>query len=414
MTRSKSFSYKLFLVAALALTGFVLQGCDSDSGNGGSTPADGAKSDLDPSSSSTPAASNVLFSDANSVFADGPVTRLDGADVDGDDLVDLALIERSGPSVWLNEGYGSFSTRTRVPSPPEEVTDLALGDLDGDEDPDLVLVSFEEFVLDTAATGAPVRVLLNDGTGGFRDSGQRIGKNHTHSVALGDMNGDGALDIITGNRGPNRVYLNDRRGRFQNAADSLGGSDTSAMLLADLDGDRIVDIVAGNSGRRLTQGILSFEPDRVWFGRGTPPSLFPNSWFFSNQALGNDETTALAVLDIDGDGSPDLVAATRGPNRVYLNDGTGRMEPAGAFPGSRSTNALAVCDLDGDGDEDLVEGTDEEVLVWLNRGSGTFELSATFNEAAYSLLLVDLDRDLDPDLVVGSEAGVLIHFNISE
>ncbi|NIS75166.1 MAG: VCBS repeat-containing protein, partial [Deltaproteobacteria bacterium] len=75
----------------------------------------------------------------------------------------------------------------------------ALGDVEGDGDLDII----------EGNSGQPNRVWLNDGTGTFADSGQLLGSSDTTSVALGDLDGDGDLDIVEGNFGqPNRIWLN--------------------------------------------------------------------------------------------------------------------------------------------------------------------------------------------------------------
>ncbi|NIS73975.1 MAG: VCBS repeat-containing protein, partial [Deltaproteobacteria bacterium] len=60
----------------------------------------------------------------------------------------------------------------------------------------------------------------------------------TSSIALGDVEGDGDIDIMEGNSvQPNRVWLNDGTGTFTDSGQGLGSSDTTSVALGDLDGD---------------------------------------------------------------------------------------------------------------------------------------------------------------------------------
>ena len=79
---------------------------------------------------------------------------------------------------------------------------VALGDVDGDGDNDLVFGN---------AWDLQNRLYLNDGTGTFTDATaarMRLVSDDTEAVALGDVDGDGDPDLVSGNRGQNRLYLN--------------------------------------------------------------------------------------------------------------------------------------------------------------------------------------------------------------
>jgi hypothetical protein len=76
-------------------------------------------------------------------------------------------------------------------------------------------------------------------------------------VALGDLNGDGFLDAVVGNRGPDEIWLNDGQGNFTLDEQTLGSEATRFVFLADLSGDGHLDIFIGDDTR-----------GQVWFNDG--------------------------------------------------------------------------------------------------------------------------------------------------
>src|SRR5690606_31740534 len=213
-----------------------------------------------------------------------------------------------------NDGTGTFTdaTATHMPAESHPTTAVALGDVDGDGDLDLILGIAEP-------TGGQSRLDLDEGTGRLpRATATRVppGIYTTSSLALGDVDGDLDLDLVVGNQSQrSRLYLNNGTGRFSDATAArmpVAYDATNCLLLGDLDGDGDLDLVLGNDG-----------PNRLYLNDGTgtftdgPAARVPVAY---------DWTQSLALGDVDGDGDLDLLIGNGdayAQSLLFLNDGTG-------------------------------------------------------------------------------------------
>ena len=225
----------------------------------------------------------------------GQFCRTALGDVDADGDLDVALsIWQSQISIYLNDGNGTFSTPTDI-STSGWTRDLEFGDVDNDDDLDLIVVG-----------DSPDYVFINDGTGTFTPQSFVWRQDSTRSVALGDVDGDDDLDIIAGENSlnPIEVYLNDGHGDFAQTLTIGSASDvTSDIAWADLDNDGDLDIVAGNLN----------QPNIVYFND-------PGPTFTRNEFLDTGRTSSVTFGDIDKDGDPDLAVGYDGEqNVIYLN-----------------------------------------------------------------------------------------------
>lgn len=169
-------------------------------------------------------------------------------DLDNDGDTDIFLkMDDVGYSVLLNDGTGNFSTRWQYSDTSATFDErcVELADFDGDQDLDAFIINRGE------VNGLPAKVFLNDGTGQFTDTGQRLGSFKWSWIESADVDNDNDSDIVISVfQGQMQVWLNDGSGYFTDSGLRLGGNNLyRGMDLGDLDKDGDVDIFVGYFGQ---------------------------------------------------------------------------------------------------------------------------------------------------------------------
>ena len=376
----------------------------------------------------------------NRVLAQGAGVAL--GDVDGDGLVDVLLARTEGcNALYRNLGGWRFEDVTRsagVGACDRYSTGVALADIEGDGDLDLVLL----------ATGGPNAIFVNDGRGRFterRDLGlDPSGKGGT-TIAMADVDGDSRLDMYVANykaysvddslppehRDVREMVRQVGPGRVEIAPQLR--NDYKLVMRPDMGGLRVTtrgatDDFYLNRGGRFQRVVLTSEHFRD--AQGNALAEEPESF-----ALG------AKLVDLTGDGAPELYVANdfEDPDLLWLNDGHGffHLAPWTAQRQlSNSTMGVDVADVNGDGLPDLFEvdmlGNDSRQLktqipthtafpkrpgdletqlqqqrntLFVNRGDGTFaeaSLYAGVQASGWSWSTMFLDVDLDgwPDILI--------------
>jgi hypothetical protein len=240
--------------------------------------------------------------------------------------------------IWLNDGSGYFEQNGDL-EVGSGTHAFAIGDLDGDGDPDLMVVGSRQN-----------SVWLNLGDGKFEDTNQVLNAGIDSAIALGDLDGDGDLDALSGGwDGLPSVWINDGSGLMEKVEQGFSEPDLHihGLALGDLDNDTDLDAFL----------VTAYGKDhQIWINNGMGEFSIQGS---VPGPLGHD----IALGDLDGDGNLDAVSAhgykSYGNTRIWLNDGLGQFTQQEPILGSDFTAAVVLGDLDQDGDLDIFSAVND-------------------------------------------------------
>ena len=339
-------------------------------------------------------------------------------DGDGDDdvLIPGGYDDGSQPGagvILVNNGDFAFTVapgdRPRGVHPRE----VLMADFDGDGNNDF-------FIADHGYDAPPFpgwhNQLLLWTADGYLDATDRLPADptgFTHNAAVGDIDGDGDVDILVANRGGDWIdgpyfLMNDGGGRFAAETDRLPDSVNEesirwpwAVQLADLDGDGHLDLIAGASGV-ADEHLVGDKSFVVWGSlagayRDEDVTLLATPGFVA--AYGGGEVISTAVHDFNADGRPDILlggyddGSTRrgGPpwrglqmlvnrgGRVFVDETRRRFGQSAWLAGEGWHVEHRFFDFNGDGTVDILpqgvsvnQGARANVLAWLNEGTGYY------------------------------------------
>lgn len=323
-------------------------------------------------------------------------------DFNGDGIPDFAAGSGGMPSnnvsIYLGNGDGTFRAANSYDAAPlNGLQSLAVGDFNADGASDIAVSGL-----------SGITILLGNGDGAFRAGQSYSAGTYPISVAVGDFNRDGRLDVVVCDVSSDAVtvLLGNGDGSFRAAQDYLLGLNPSSVVTGDFNGDGIPD---------LAVAIPFPGTVNILLGKGDGTFQAPST-FAAGGGVG-----ALAVADFNGDGKLDIATANLDTSpdrfhpgiiesdvRIFLGNGDGTFQAAGAFAAGVGPISLAVGDFNGDGVPDLAvadqgfQTPGNTLSILLGNGDGTFAVPQTYavGNLPRSVVVGDFNRDGHLDVVV--------------
>ncbi|QDU83204.1 FG-GAP repeat protein [Planctomycetes bacterium Pla163] len=314
-------------------------------------------------------------------------TSLAVGNLDGRSELDLAVLwadnlpELSGVVAVFGHA-DELGVPVEIGGPQFEGKVGAAGDVDGD--------GFDELVVATDSNA----VVTFDGGGSFdlvatssRDVGMLLSK-----MLLEDVNGDGRLDVVA--LGPVEsdvllVLIGRGNGTFLPPVFRSTGDRPEGLGIGDLDGDGHLDIATGNNN---SNDISLFLGDGT--GVFSDPQLIPFA----------ENVKKFTVVDLTGDGVAEVLTAGPQPDLLRVwNWSSSGMVLANSYPVPSLSNRIVATDVDFDGDVDVIVQARVEVVVFENLGGGALTAVGSLIDTSYpfnDVMVEDLDGDGVQDLIV--------------
>jgi hypothetical protein len=268
------------------------------------------------------------------------------SDVNKDGKMDIAIADHcKGVYVYLGDGAGHWKLSSSG-LPTIGCEDVAIGDFNNDGCPDLVVVAAQE---------EGVRAFQGDCKGTWREHSEGLPPTEWgNAVAVGDIDGDGNADIAAAYALGPRVWLGNGKGSFKETSEGLPAPDVHGLYmfgiaLGDINGDGKLDIAVSSA----IPGIEVF----LWDN---------GKWKASNNGLPPMNALGVALGDLNNDGKMDLVVAGKtnleeigGVYGVFpfLGDGQGnwKLDDTTGLPttGRERTWGAGLADVNRDGVLDI-------------------------------------------------------------
>jgi hypothetical protein len=316
-----------------------------------------------------------------------------------------------------------------LPLTAEWTNRVEVADINYDGLPDILMANGGDY--SSPGTAEPLRIFLNRGPNNrFEEVTNLIKGNrtfHARVVKVQDINQDGFNDIIIGTtyEAKNELFLGTEDGSFLNATsthlpDEL--TNTGDLELGDVNGDGALDIVLaewGSGDAMNNEGGVTM----LWLNDGT--GHFTNVTQARMPSIKIEFSWDLELFDYDNDFDLDIAISCKrcGTSRIYVNDGQGNFEDKRLLPAYTNNYDFEIMDLNGDGYLDLVTINDGDIVngqswsrkehIFLNDSARRFidatsilwPDSSNIGEDDNNIIITDFDNDGDSDFIISSLSG---------
>ncbi|MBK7981841.1 MAG: T9SS type A sorting domain-containing protein [Ignavibacteriae bacterium] len=328
-------------------------------------------------------------------------SQLSVGDLDGDEDIDLVFPENGnvdGDLSWFENIDGKLY-RHYLYNEILAVRDPKIGDIDQDGDLDIV-VSAGDGAINSAFSENEIVLYENQGNDNYIE--HRVDDNigFPYNIELADIDGDNNLDIVSTAHDDNSLYWYKKVGiTWVRNTIEANGNQPLGCKIADIDSDGDLDIVLCSSGDNKVYWYMNN-------GAGT----------FSRRVVDPNlkKPKAVSVKDLNSDGDNDIIVASADTSNTvafYSNDGNQLFSRTIVYSGQIASD-IEIGDWDGNGSDDIFVSFDEgdpgnpkrDVALFTNDGQDNYKDStiAVLEERTSSILLKDIDKDNDLDLILGS------------
>ncbi len=277
------------------------------------------------------------------------------ADMDGDGHIDLLLTHPNSVSILLGKGDATFKSPQTFPA-GSRPNSIAIGDINSDGFLD---------VLTANSDSNDVSVLLGHGNGNFEPQTTIPVGNQPNSIDLGDINDDGFLDFYTTEMGGRTVSLafGNGDGSFTSPNKVSTGVSTGKAMLTDSNNDSYLDIIILNTTRDNITVILGT-------GNGTFAAVGKNY-------TTGDDPYSLALADVNNDEKPDIITSNSSYTiSVLIGNGDGSFQQKIDSEIWRLPENIKLNDIDLDGNFDALVTFKSADNLEILRGDGTGRFAA--------------------------------------